>query len=569
MGKYSDKERKALLNFVTHTDSDIYAVKNVRPEIFGAFGSFFSRSPKDVRDHILDAIKGDVKGHEIEGGEERLEKLARSYKYLQEEDGSSGEEPDIFEPPQEALEAGLEKAQSFFEKYYGTYGHKSIANTVWIPFVANYASQLFARKLADDQLAFFIEQSTRYVEFEDNYYKDPEVMESRHADTYTGTIDQMIENYYEFTEMAREFYKNRVPYEEWLDRQSQRVKEKSEDYKQRKYEREIDGKALDISRFLLPQALQTNIAWILDARSTEFDIATWKGHPLAEIREAAEKLEEAGGEIAPSLLKYTEKSDYYEDKLHEYGGDLEVEGEPDEIEKGVEIISAPDNALDKIVAHILKQNNPGTVKQMLDKAEEMSFQQKLDVLERISRERGQYDEWIGANEELDLEKIVVEIKTDIGALRDIRRHQKNDRGEHRYTLDLGYYRPDIVDEMPREAQQLFDETMDMAHEAEKQMREDFPFQAQYVVPMAAMSTITMSLGFDQLQYLLYTRTTPEGNFSYREDMFNLAEKVVRQYPWLLGMEEYPEGKDIREVYEDSGWDGKIIDISTEETGLHT
>lgn len=567
--EFSEKEKKALSNFVTDTESDIYAVKNLRPEVFGAFGSFFSRSPKDVREHILDAVKGTIRGFEMEGGEERLEKLASSMDYL--ENGKLPDNdvtPTVYEPPQEALESGLEKAQSFFEKYYGTYGHKSIANTVWIPFVANNASQLFARKLADDQLAFFIEQSTRYVEFEDNYHLDEEIEESDHGDLYVETIEQMLENYYEFADLAREYYRGEIPFEEWLELQADSVKDKSDEFLERKYEREIDAKALDIARFLLPQAIQTNIAWILDARSTEFDIATWKGHPLPEIRDAAEKIESEGGKIAPSLLKYTEESDYYGDKLNEYDGDLEI-GETQEIEKGVEIISKPDNLLEKAVAHVLKQNNPGSFKQFYTRAEEMSFEEKLKVLERVAEGRGQYDEWLSASEEFDLEKIVVEIKTDVGALRDIRRHQKNDRGEHRYTLDLGYYRPDVIDDMPEEAQELFDETIDLAHETEKQMREDLPFHAQYVIPMAGMSTITMSLGLDQLQYLLYTRSTPEGNFSYREDMFNLAEAVLKEEPWLLGLEEYPDGKDVREVYDESEWKEKLVVLSTEDTGLHT
>ncbi|MFB6181338.1 MAG: FAD-dependent thymidylate synthase [Candidatus Magasanikbacteria bacterium] len=593
MQEYSDKEHKALLNFVTSTDSNIYAVKNLRPEVFGAFGSFFSRSPKDVRDHILDAVKGEIRGYEMEGGEERLNKLATSYEFLQKRSKlDSGEdsggikqelkdilnkkrgvraelEASIFEPPMKALESGLEKSQSFFEKYYGTYGHKSIANTVWISFVANDVSQLFARKLADDQLAFFIEQSTRFVEFEDNYYKDPRIMESEYSDLYNDTLETMIEYYNKFYELANNFYQEKIPFNDWLDQQSDRVKEKSDSYQERKYERELNGKALDIARFLLPQAIKTNLAWILDARSTEFDIASWKGHPLSEIQESAEKIEQAGGEIAPSLLKYTEKNDFYEEKLHEYGGDLELDLEDKEIEKGVEIVSTPEDCFEKVVAHILKQNNIGKFSQFFQKAKNMTYDEKLDILERTVKNRGEYDEWVGANEEIDLEKIVVEIKTDVGALRDIRRHQKNDRGEHRYSLDMGYYRPDVVDKMNKEAQNLFDKTMDIAHEAEKEIRKDFPFAVQYLIPMASMTTITMSMGFDQLQYFIYTRSTPEGNFSYREDTFNLTEALVKKFPWLLGMKEYPEDKDIKEVYDNCSWQDLFISLSTDETGLHT
>ncbi|MFB6100857.1 MAG: FAD-dependent thymidylate synthase [Candidatus Nanohalobium sp.] len=561
MTDFTEKEKKALENFVTTPEKDIYAVKNMRPEIFGAFGSFFSRSPKDVREHLLDAIKGEVKGHEIEGGEKRLEKLANTTE--KDADGES------FEHPQEALEAGLEKAQSFFEKYYGTYGHKSIANTVWIPFVANDVSQLFARKLADDQLAFFIEQSTRYVEFDkENYYRDPDVMESEHAETYTDTIEKMTENYERFAEIADEFYREKYPYEKWLEMQPEEIQEKSESFLERKYEREINAKGLDIARFLLPQAIQTNIAWILDARSTEFDIASWKGHPLSEIQESAEKIEEAGGEIAPSLLKYTEESEYRSDKLHLYDGDMEIEKEPEEIKKGVDIISRPDNAFEKVVGHILKENNHHSFSEAFKEAKSMSYNEKLEILKRKVEKRGEHDEWIGRNEEMDIEKITFEIKTDVGALRDLRRHQKNDRGENIYTLDMGYSRPDVVNEMPEEAQNLFDETMEIAHEAEKKMRDDFPLQTQYLLPMATMTTITFSMGFDQLQYFVNLRSTPEGNFSYRQDAFNLAEEVVREFPWLLGLEEYPEGKNIREVYGDAPLK-EFFKVQTDETGLHT
>ena len=581
MTDYTETERQALENFVTDAKADIYAVRNLRPEVFGAFGSFFSRSPKDVRDHILDAITGDIKGHEVAGGSERLDRLALSREYgerslagasseelvnILDRSAASTEEPAVYQPPQAALESGLEKAQSFFEKYYGTYGHKSIANTVWIPFVATYKSQLFARKLAEDQLAFFIEQSTRYVEFEDNYYRDPAVMESEHAAVYDDTIEAMLENYNEFAGLAGEFYRDRIPYDEWLGRQPDSVREKSDDFLERKYDREIDGKALDIARYLLPQAVQTNIAWILDARSTEFDVATWKAHPLAEIRTAAEEIEAAGGEIAPSLLKYTEESEFYGKKFET---EIDPGVDPEPVDKGVSLLSVPDDLLEKVATHTLKEKRTGSYTQFREAVEEMDFDEKLAVLEDLVASRGQYDEWVGANEEFDLEKIVVEVRTDVGALRDIRRHQKNDRGENRYTLDMGYHRPDVVEEMPARAQELFDETMAIAGDAERAIREEFPFQAQYVLPMATMSTITMSLGLDQLQYLLYTRTTAEGNFSYREDMFNLAEAVLREEPWLLGLEEYPDGTDVRALYEDSEWAERLLWLDTAETGLHT
>jgi len=59
--------------------------------------------------------------------------------------------------------------------------------------VATDVSQLFARELAYDQLAFFIEQSTRYVKFDvDKMYLDANVMASEYADTYKNALKNFI-----------------------------------------------------------------------------------------------------------------------------------------------------------------------------------------------------------------------------------------------------------------------------------------------------------------------------------------------------------------------------------------
>ena len=86
--------------------------------------------------------------------------------------------------------------------------------------------------------------------------------------------------------------------------------------------------------------------------------------------------------------------------------------------------------------------------------------------------------------------------------------------------------------------------------------------------MAAMHSLTMSGGLDQVQYLLWTRTTPEGNFSYREDAFNLAEAIAKVHPWLLGYEKYPEGRSFRQVYDEAPLKG-LLRLQTGETTLHS
>lgn len=542
--------------FVTSATDPIYGIRgSVPPEMFGAFGSYFSRSPKDFRANLWDAITGQLEDQDSEVTEEDLRWLANR----------------DFREPYEALREGIGKSQDFFRKWYGKYSHKSIANTVYIPMVATDVSQLFARQLAYDPLAFFIEQSTRFVEWDGSkMYHDSEIMESDHKETYLSTLDHLSKAYYQLAEHATAFYEERNPFDEWKERQPDSVMRNSERFVANTYKKQIKGAALDVARFLLPQAAKTNIAWILDARSTEWDIAAWKGHPLNEMVDAAHFIERAAGELVPSLLKYTDGNPYYKDMLHDYGGDI-VTGRYGVPDKGVEIISTEENCLDKVISHLLSRHNfEGTFEAVYNSVHgHMSFEKKMEILDRVTKNRGSHDEWVehtgGA---FDMAKITFSIRTDIGAVRDWRRHQKWDRNEGLYEMNNAVPRPHMIDNMDPEAGEIFDQAISTAHHAQEELKRDFPHQAQYVVPMATKHEITMSAGLDQLQYMLWTRTTPEGNWSYREDAFNIAQAVLEKHPWLWGYKRFPKGKSLEKIYEEAPLKN-VLRLQFGDTALHT
>lgn len=544
---YTRGERdKALLYYVTSTTDNIYAFNhNLPPEVFGAFTAFFSRNPLDPREHLFNAIIGNVPGHELptKQGAENLQKLVN----------------EEYKSPSEALSAGISKAKKFFETWYGKYSHKSIGNVVKIPIVMTGITQLVARQVACDQLAFFIEQSTRFVKYDTGeYYKPKEIMKSEFADTYTSAIEALAKAYLKLLEFGKNYYQKQLPFREWMKLQTEETKLKSEKFQRRKYEREIDGKVFDDIRFLLPQAIMTNLSVMFDARSLEYNIAAWKGHPLEEVRKTATLLEKHGKKVAPSLFISVEANSYYSDKYYGYNGAFIVDESVKQVKKHVNIIDPDPALLDKVVAFVLKGSNKGLFAPYLERARQMAFEEKLKFIERLAEKRRVSDEWLDVAATLDLPKITVEIVTDVGALRDLRRHQKPDRDESRYTLDLGYTIPPAIENgYGQEAKQIFVAAMEKAHEAEKKLRNKFPHQAQYVIPMACNHSLLMSLGVDQLQYFINLRSTPQGNWSYRQDMFNLAEQVLRIYPWLVGYKEYPEGKSVFEVYEQAPFIQKL------------
>lgn len=555
--KYTPEEQEALLKFVTSVDDNIYAVKDIPPEMFGALGSYFSRNPKDFRDHILDFIKGTLTEDPDLPEEERIKQREENLKAFLASN---------YKPAGEILKSGMDKSRDFFSRWYGKYGHKSIANVVWQGYVGINQSQLVARQLAFNQLAFFIEMSTRYVDFNSAaWYKDPDIMQSEFAKLYCETIEMLIKTYNYFVENGKKFYMQKYPFDAWKEKQTTADKQKSETFLKRKYEREIAAKAFDLGRYILPQAMPTNFAWILDARSTEFDIATWKEHPLTEVRDAAVQIEKAGGQLLPSLLKYTENNAYYGDKFRRYEGAFHVDAKTEEKKKRLKILYHHPGALDIILSTLLAANNKLTFSDAQKIIQKKTIAEKIDMLKRVVAKRSRFDEWI--DPAFQMVNIGVEWVSDVGAIRDLRRHQKNQRTETIYTLDMGYAIPDDVHAMGKEALEVYQHAMDAVHDAEKKIRGKFPFQVQYILPMATLTTLRMNMDLDQVQYMIYTRSTPEGHISYRQDVFNLCEEVAKIYPWILGYETYPEGKHIFDVYHNAPLKD-IIRMRTDETGLH-
>jgi len=254
----------------------------------------------------------------------------------------------------------------------------------------------------------------------------------------------------------------------------------------------------------------------------------------------------------------------YGEKFKRYYDDFK-EGKIGRGKKQCKLLSYHPHGLDLVLAHVLANNNSLSFEEAKTFVEKKSLKEKMAMIQRLVAKRNSFDEWVDAA--FQMVNVNVEFTSDIGAVRDLRRHQKNQRCEALYTLDMGHSMPPDVVLMGPEAVQRFNETMENVHAAEKRIRTIFPYQVQYILPMACLTTLRMNMDLDQIQYMIYTRSTPEGHESYRWDVFHLCEAICRVYPWLLGYETYPEGKDILTVYNEAPLKD-IIRMRTDQTGLH-
>src|SRR5579883_2102363 len=167
----SSHENALLAHFVSNTDRDVFALKNLPEEVAAVLFARYSRSGVGLREDLLQLLK-----------EDDLESAA----------GHTSDDM--------ALEAAQEKARAFHEKYVVGYGHASVAEHAVVKLGIENVSILASKLIEDARLASYTEKSTRYVKFDASkmYYPASAGAAYRACiahlmDAYTGWMEPFYE----------------------------------------------------------------------------------------------------------------------------------------------------------------------------------------------------------------------------------------------------------------------------------------------------------------------------------------------------------------------------------------
>lgn len=169
----------------------------------------------------------------------------------------------------------LEKrgADDFIKNFYVGYGHKSIGDCGSTTLFIEGVSMLAAKAIQDNPLYSGQEASTRYIDFSEQPFIDP------NKTTEGANI----------LEAQRQFY---------LDAREPTLKHLralhpiGKNEKEGIYEKAINARMFDITRSLLPSGASTNLAWHTNLRQAADHLLFLRHHPLGEVREIAGGIEE-------------------------------------------------------------------------------------------------------------------------------------------------------------------------------------------------------------------------------------------------------------------------------------
>lgn len=254
---------KLLANYITSTEDNVYALKNVPSEVAGTVFAKVSRSPKGFRDNLYDLLKEDML-------------------HLPDIDMIS-----MFK--QSAAHAG-----GFMKKWGVNYGHSSIKEHAFAQFCIEGVSRWFTEALETVQAAKWLS----FTEFSLRYQKPEGVVVPKELDEHP----ELKAEYEAFANECFALYEDLVPLFVSL------IKEKNPDQS----DSAIEKLAYENARNILPLGTKSNVAVTGNARAISDAIAELLSHEgyNQEFVETANKIKTHTTEVLPSLISHTEATPY-------------------------------------------------------------------------------------------------------------------------------------------------------------------------------------------------------------------------------------------------------------------
>ncbi len=459
-----------------------------------------------------------------------------------------------------------DRGREFFDSWLVDYGDDSIQEMVGgLPTACEFVSNLAVKEIEDCRLGSYIEKSTRYVAFDKKlpnnefmFFKDPEILNSRHGDAYLSLMRGLFDSYSGNIGKMSDYMKKQNPLENINFKITDRVIKITELNKAieeqtgitesdllKAYENSIKANALDFLRDYLPMSTLTHLGISMDGRSYENMLNKMLASPLSESRFIAKRLNTELGKVVPSIVKrlneihgttfqkFLKERDVNASKIAKgIVGDTAERGENVElIEYKGQGSNDPDKALQvSLAAAILyKYSNGASMLQIIKKAESMSEAERKELIANYVGGRSNRRHKPGRA--FENAEYLFDLRGRIGIYRDLQRHRIGTQERQNFGTELGYETRNEFNEIGigDDYRAKMTEVIDLY----SKLKESLPYQAQYVVTFGFNARWYYRLNARQMYHFCELRSSQQGHPDYRKIVQQMALKVKSVHPTII------------------------------------
>ncbi len=425
------------------------------------------------------------------------------------------------------------KDEKLLQRVITAYGDDSVQQLVGQHVVVEGASNLLTKKLEWGRLAAYLEQSTRYIYFDqkdpDGSYKYviPSSIKGAAKTKYVKVMDEIFDIYSDMVRELTDYVRSNstVP----------------QDERDVAWQGATRAQACDAIRDTLPVATKATVGIFASGQALESLIMHLLSDELVESRETGQKLLDESRKVMSTFLERADKPERggaaiayranTREAVKELADTMLKGHHSDEPVENVDLVDFwPKNELD-LVADILYDQTDQPLREIRAEVKDWSYEDKEKVFSAYVGERLNRRHKPGRA--LEKAHYSWDLVCDYGIFRDLQRHRMvDDLTWQQLTPRYGYDIPELVQEagLTEKFQKCFDKSLELHSYLVSKGLED---EAQYATLLGHKMRWKITYNARQAFHFHELRTTPHGHPGYRRLVKEMHEKMSEKHP-LLG-----------------------------------
>lgn len=427
--------------------------------------------------------------------------------------------------------AAAGKDEKLLQRVITAYGDDSVQQLVGQHLVVENASNLLTKKLEWGRLAAYLEQSTRYIYFDqkdangDYKYYTPEHFDTKTKQLYKNSLDQIFDMYSDMVHKLTDHVRahSDVPKEE------QDVA----------WQGATRAQACDAVRAVLPVATKSTVGIFASGQALESLIMHLLSDELPEARVTGQQILEEARKVIPTFLERADKPD-------RGGAAIAYRANTHAAVKGLAGALLPEThaaeTTDVTLTSVWPRNELDLVPDMLYEHSNLPLSEITREVAGwpISRKQEVFDAYIGERlnrrhkpgRALEKAHYSWDLVCDYGIFRDLQRHRMvDDMNWQLLTPRYGYDVPKLVDEAG--LTDAFEACFDLSLKLYSLLQATgYALEAQYATLLGHKMRWKVTYNAREAFHFHELRTSPQGHPGYRKLVLQMHEKLAEVHPML-------------------------------------
>lgn len=393
-------------------------------------------------------------------------------------------------------------------------GHSSVAEHATFNFDVIGVSRLAVETIEHFRLASYTEKSQRYILFKDDFITPKEIINTDFQNEYVQLIRKQNATYHKLYQVLKPYFFSKYS----------ALSENKSNFKT------LEGLAKEDARYVISLATQTQLGMTVNARTLENMISKCSAHPLSEIREYAKKLFESTKGIAPSIIKYTEPTEYLLNKDRDLSvlvHDLFRENLKSKISKEttVKLIQFPDKADDKILAAVLVHYGSFDFSSALQKIEQLSSVQKHLFFQKIFLN---INSWEPVLREFEFIDFTFQLIVSAGSFGQLKRHRMANLISQDYDINLGVTVPESIEETGQK--KVFLNLINTTNIFYQKLHRQIPHIAPYILTNSHRRRVLFKINLREFYHFSRMREDQHAQWDIRQIAQQMKNSVAGKLP---------------------------------------